>query len=279
MWALALFLIVALGVVALAANTVLGSGSGSSGAQPPPALYPRAALKTADPILARARTRAAGLAHQWLSAHPARDDAGFSQFALAHIPAPPLPGSRAEKSELATLHGLARTRTPAGDRAATWLELNGKKKIWSLYTGQYQQLVAKQAGDAGKAQVKAARKLAGTLAVTGAARFRRVAPYEVDQTLTDPRAAVDQTAALRDLKTTGARKYSYPSKHAAKAAAAATVLDRLEPTRAPEFDWMAAQVAYSRMYAAGHFPSDVEEGATIGYLVADYELGVSGVAR
>lgn len=260
--------ILAVGAAALAANTVRGGSS--SKALVVPVLYSDASLAPVHPLLARAKTRADRLAAVWLRSHPARDDRAFSQFVLAHLRKPP--GRAVQRRELSQLRAIASTRSPAGDAAAPWLEKNGKKAIWKLYASQYAQLVAPGRGDAGKARAKGARKLAGALAASASVRFHRLAPYEVDATLADSRASVDQTAALRALRATGAKRFSYPSKHAARAAAAAAVLDRLEPHRASEFDWMLAQVVYSRMYAGGHFPSDVEAGAEIGYLVADYEL-------
>jgi hypothetical protein len=41
--------------------------------------------------------------------------------------------------------------------------------------------------------------------------------------------------------------------------------------RETEFTDMADQVAYSRLYMAGHYRSDLTSGAYLGYLIGDYE--------
>jgi hypothetical protein len=49
------------------------------------------------------------------------------------------------------------------------------------------------------------------------------------------------------------------------------------PNRAAEFMRVATQVAYSRMYAGVHFPSDVAAGAKLGSTIASYECAISNV--
>ncbi|MGW1807447.1 phosphatase PAP2 family protein [Streptomyces sp. NPDC002078] len=70
--------------------------------------------------------------------------------------------------------------------------------------------------------------------------------------------------------------YSYPSRHAARSAAAVTFLSALSPHRAGEYEWMRAQVLYSRLYMAGHVTSDLTAGTLLGDLIGDYELAISG---
>lgn len=70
--------------------------------------------------------------------------------------------------------------------------------------------------------------------------------------------------------------YSYPSRHAARAAAAVTVLSSFVPHRAQDYEWMQDEVVYSRVYMAGHVPSDILAGTLLGDLIGDYERAVSG---
>ncbi|MGW5202943.1 phosphatase PAP2 family protein [Streptomyces spiralis] len=70
--------------------------------------------------------------------------------------------------------------------------------------------------------------------------------------------------------------YSYPSRHAARSAAAVTFLSVLSPHRAEEYQWMRDEVLYSRLYMAGHVTSDLTAGTLLGDLIGDYELAVSG---
>ncbi|MFF0794661.1 phosphatase PAP2 family protein [Streptomyces spiralis] len=70
--------------------------------------------------------------------------------------------------------------------------------------------------------------------------------------------------------------YSYPSRHAARSAAAVTFLSVLSPHRAEEYQRMRDEVLYSRLYMAGHVTSDLTAGTLLGDLIGDYELAVSG---
>ncbi|WP_432030468.1 hypothetical protein [Streptomyces sp. 1222.5] len=63
---------------------------------------------------------------------------------------------------------------------------------------------------------------------------------------------------------------------AARPAAAVTFLSALAPHRAADYEWMRAEVLYSRLYMAGHVASDLTAGTLLGDLIGDYELAVSG---
>jgi membrane-associated phospholipid phosphatase len=62
--------------------------------------------------------------------------------------------------------------------------------------------------------------------------------------------------------------HSFPSGHAATAAAAATILSYLVPKAAPLVVVLAAAVAYSRLYVGAHYPLDILGGAAIGVATA-----------
>jgi membrane-associated phospholipid phosphatase len=261
--ALLVLALLAVGGLAAALNVLAaddGASTGPYGGQPMPALYPDRDLGPATSLVRPAEARADRAAQTWLAGHPVRDDAAFANYAIATVGRPP--GASVQRKELAELHAIGAHRTAAGVTAAGWLELHGKKDVWKLYLKQYRQSVPSATGKAAKARFKAAYALAKTIAATAKAHFARVTPYQVDPTL----RAVNQSKFT-------AKKYSYPSKHAVIGYAESTLLAHLEPHRAPEFDWMAGELAYSRLYAGGHYPSDISAGIYLGRLIADYELG------
>jgi hypothetical protein len=47
---------------------------------------------------------------------------------------------------------------------------------------------------------------------------------------------------------------------------------RLEPQRTKTYRFLEAEIDYSRLYVAAHYPSDVLRGAFLGRMVGDYTL-------
>jgi hypothetical protein len=252
--------LVALVAAAIVLNLPGGANSGSGKDLPIPPLLPDARVKMVDAIVAPAEARARRDANAWLAQHPARDDKAFVSFALAHVGKPPT--GAAEARELAMLHRIDAHRTPTGIAAAKWLEAHGKKDVWKLYRKQYQDQVAPATAARVKAQWKATYKLAKLLAADGKVRFARPSPYIVDPTL----------HGLNQTRFGGTKKFSYPAKHALISFALGQLLAHYEPHRASEYRWMADEVSFSRMYAGGHYPSDVAAGAYLGTLIEQYEL-------
>jgi hypothetical protein len=183
-------------------------------------------------------------------------------WAQSQIPAPP--AGAAARRELAFLHGLS-ARTPAGDTAATWLEAHGPKDVWKLYDKQYGQLVGKARAAKVKKALKATLAAGKAQQALAKDRFARLSPYLVDRSLD----------AVHQGKFT--RKFSYPSKHATMAVAAETLLARVEPLRAAELQRSLQEILYSRLYARGHYPSDLVAGERLGRLIADYEIARAGL--
>ena len=63
--------------------------------------------------------------------------------------------------------------------------------------------------------------------------------------------------------------WSFPSGHSASSFAAAWVLTRTWPRRAPAFLGLAGLIAASRVYAGAHYPGDVATGALAGVSIAE----------
>lgn len=252
--------VVIVGAGALGLNVLAkGAPGGAFGGDPPPPLFPAQRLTVVQGLVDPAQARARRDWDRWSRAHPARDDAAFTAFALRSVGPPP--SGAAQRRELARLHALDAGRTPEGAAAANWLEQHGKKDVWKLYLKQAGQLSDPVAAAEAKARFKATYALANALEAQGKAHFARLSPY-----ITDP-----SLHALNQARTSGP-KYSYPSKHAVLSTALMGVLDSVEPPRAGEYRWMAEEIDYSRLYAGGHYPSDIGAGAYLGELVALYEL-------
>ncbi|MEU6539760.1 phosphatase PAP2 family protein [Streptomyces sp. NPDC047000] len=232
---------------------------------PPPVLFTDAEISSIGAQADAQRKKADALFARWTAAHGStRDDKAFTAWAAQQIPAPPAAAQRT--AELHQVQALAKTRTAAGKKAATWLELNGKKDIWKLYLHDQRELIPAARGTTEKAELKTALKLAKTVSDQLAARDKQPAPFVLDPSLRPEK----HIAA-------GAKgPYSYPSRHATRAAAAVTYLSVLSPHRAADYRWMQDEVLYSRLYMAGHVTSDITAGTLLGDLIGDYELAVGG---
>lgn len=232
---------------------------------PPPELFTDAAVTPIGKQAAAQRQKADAVFARWKAAHgTARDDKAFAAWAAQQVPAPPTAAERA--AELRQVQQLARTRTAAGRKAATWLELYGKKDIWKLYLHDQRELIPAQQGTAEKAELKSALKLAKTISDQLAAKDKQPAPFVLDPGLRPD----------KHIKPGAKGPYSYPSRHAARAATAVTILSALAAHRAEDYQWMQDEVIYSRLYMAGHVPSDLTAGTFLGDLIGDYEVAVNG---
>ncbi|MGW9134258.1 phosphatase PAP2 family protein [Streptomyces sp. NPDC055681] len=226
---------------------------------PPPVLFADADVAALAEQQTAQKHTADTLFTKWKAAHgSARDDKAFTAWVVEEVPAPPAKAART--AELHQVQQLAKTRTAAGKKAATWLEVHGKGDIWKLYAHDQRELLPQDQGAVEKIQLKSALKLSKAITEKVAARDKQPAPYALDPSLRP------------DKHITAGRKgpYSYPSRHAAKAAAAVTLLGDWAPHRAEDYRAMAAQVVYSRIYMAGHVPSDITASTLVGDLIGDY---------
>ena len=246
-------LVTALLVAAAGVTSVYGSGGNPVKTHPAPTLFPAADVAPLAAELARQKPLADRAFATWSAAHPAQDDAAFTEFVLSQVPPPQDPAP-----ELAELHRLADRRTPEGMAAATWLEVYGRKDVWKLFVKDATELEPPAEQDAASARFHAGTDLAGTITDAAQARAGRRAPSAVDPSL---RPGVAPSTKL-----------SYPSKHAVYVYSELAVLSALDPGRQADFQEMADQVSYSRLYAAGHYRSDLVAGALVGDLLGDYEV-------
>jgi hypothetical protein len=234
-------------------------------ADPPPRLFPDATVAPLETRVTAQEPRAHTLMQQWWSTHDhAAHDAAFTAWLEQTLPGPP--AATARTAEVADVSALAATRTPAGVRASTWLETHGKKDVWKLYAHDQAEVLPAAAGDAEKQDVKDLLKLSKTVADTLGTRYQQSAPYVLDPTLrTDHTVTKGQVCPC-----------SYPSRHAAAGAAARTYLSAYNPHMDVQYRWMQDEIAYSRVYMAGHVPSDITGGTLLGDMIADYFLVTRG---
>jgi hypothetical protein len=143
---------------------------------PPPTLFTDAEIAAIGKAADAQRTKADTLFAQWQKAHgTTRDDKAFTAWAAQQVPAPP--SAKERTAELHQDQALAKARTAAGKRAATWLELHGKKDIWKLYLHDRRELIPTARGKTEKAELKAALKLAKTISDQLAAKDKQLAPF------------------------------------------------------------------------------------------------------
>ena len=263
--------LIVVAVLAVAAGAV-GAWAATSGpphtsakdriqADPPPALFPTTATQPTLRLVEAQRATADALVQKWFAAHGhGRDDAAFARWVEQVLPGPPSPSRR--QDEIAQVQRLAATRTKGGVAASTWLEAHGKKDLWKLYAHDQAEMLSTSAGKSRKADTKAMLKLAKSVADTLGQRYQQSAPYVIH-----PSLRPDHT-----VKAGQVCPCSYPSRHAAAGAAAATYLGGLDPLRTEEYQWAEGQIDYSRIYMAGHVPSDIAGGALLGDLIGDYYL-------
>jgi hypothetical protein len=263
----------AVAVLALAVG-LLGPGawakiSGPSakdriGADPAPTLFSDAAIRPVDPLVKPAATNAHRLMQKWWASHGTRaDDAAFLVWLERNFPAPPAAAAR--KKELRVLEAQKRGQSGPGVTAATWLEVHGKKDIWKLYAHDQAEWMSGDAGDLRKNDVKALLKLSKKASHRLSADFGASAPYVLEPALAHkPHHIVNGCPC------------SYPSNHASKAAAVRTYLGAYQPHMIPQYRWMEDEIDWSRIYMAGHVPSDISGGALLGDMVGEYFLVTRG---
>ncbi|NUR06016.1 MAG: phosphatase PAP2 family protein [Nocardioidaceae bacterium] len=230
-------------------------------ADPPPALFPDRTVAPLQQDVTAQEPRAHALMRTWWREH-GRDehDAAFVGWLGRTLPGPP--SSTHRTAEVAQVQRLAGIRTASGVRASTWLEAYGKKDLWKLYAHDQAEMVGSDRGDHRKEALKDMLTMAKDVADSLALRYEQPAPYVLHPSLRPEKAVTKgQTCPC-----------SYPSRHAARGAAATTFLSGLDPHRSQQYHWTEAEIDYSRVYMAGHVPSDITGGALLGDLIGEYFL-------
>lgn len=234
-------------------------------ADPPPQLFSDATIRPIGRQVDAQQTRAERLMRAWWSRHGARaDDTAFVKFLEATLPPPP--SSSARTAEVKQVQAIDKTRTGAGVRAANWLEAHGKKDVWKLAAHDQAEMLSQSRGDAVKADVDAALKMSKKVADALGTKYQQSAPYVLH-----PYLRPDHTVTKGQVC-----PCSYPSRHATAGAAAATFLSYTSPHRAAQYRWTLDEVAWSRIYMAGHVPSDITSGALLGDMIGEYFLVTHG---
>lgn len=168
---------------------------------------------------------------------------------------PPLPGAEAQERELAQIKALQSTRTGADEElvrkwdAGASLNWNQIARDVVIRTNTPPPLASRLYAALSVAQYDS--MVAVSLARYG---FNRPIPAQTDS----------QIALL--VKPSG--DPSYPSDHAAVAAASAEILKFLYPAEAASFDTARGEATRSRLLAGVAYPSDIETGEGVGRAIA-----------
>jgi membrane-associated phospholipid phosphatase len=236
------------------------SAKDSIAGDPPPPLFPPASVAGTATGVSMQTKQAAALVRAWVAAHGTKaNDKEFITWVEQVFPAPP---ASLASSGMPEVIRLDKARTAPGVAAATWLENHGKKDIWKLYAHDQRELLDPTTGKERKTEEKQLLTMSKQVADDLGARFGSSAPYiRMPSLRTDHQVTPGQRCPC-----------SYPSRHATAAAASRTVLGTLMPERDGQYRATEAQIDYSRVYMAGHFPSDIRAGALLGDVIGDYFL-------
>jgi len=234
-----------------------GSDGGSENSSERPPLFPGHEAASVDPIVDPQSLAARRLMAGWFTAHGTKpDDKAFAHWLQGQIPAPPPLQQR--RAELAPLRTLAAERNESGLTAAEWFDANGDGSAWP-------DLAKRTAGNHDaihKDELASVIEMADQVAGDLKDKLGQSSPYVLDPSL----------RRGKDVKRDGACPCSYPSSHAAVAAAAATYLGAVDRGHVPIYEGFRNQVDFSRLYVAGHVASDLAAGSLLGDAIGEYFL-------
>ncbi len=244
---------------------------------------PRAARAVVDGYARRCRqdgrlTAAAPVAQPATSPHwtppqgsrPTTPGAGCWQAwdlaAQVPVPAPPSPGTPADREECAAVRDAVARRTPEQERRIRfWRAAPGSvtpSGMWLDIAGAA--LATSDPGELPGSQAQALALVARTCADAARECWR------VKYTYWTARPSVRMPGL--DTANPDPPFPAYPSGHSAMSAAAATVLAALLPDRAEEFLAQAQEARDTRLRAGVHFPVDNVAGYALGQSVAEEAL-------
>jgi hypothetical protein len=127
--------------------------------------------------------------------------------------------------------------------------------MWQQELALYKQHHSVQEGLHATALMDAAMGLAALENKTAKHKYHELRPFQMDHSI----------------KVIGPmpNDSSYPSGHATSAAAAASVLEQLDPANKARYERLLHDVEWARVYSGVHFPSDVRAGEALGRRAAD----------
>lgn len=168
------------------------------------------------------------------------------------LPKPFARGSDAEKAELAEVHQIVASASPARLAQAKWDDEHEDPALFDGVLG-----VKLETMPATWALLKSVQEEGDAAADVSKVYFARTRPWAVDPTLANCDAGRN-ASPLR----------SYPSGHSTLGYSVGFVLAHLVPEKADIILARAADYAMSRMVCGVHFPSDTEASHVVGTIVA-----------
>ncbi|MBI4802706.1 MAG: phosphatase PAP2 family protein [Elusimicrobia bacterium] len=169
------------------------------------------------------------------------------EFKTMRFDPPPVPGSDAQKADLAVVMDWQKKRTGADCAGAEHVSFVSYDLFWGdkVFWGDKEPFRASGADEV-KEFFKRLDADAGEAVEVMKDRFRRPRPFAA---YTEVRPCVKKS-----------RSHSYPSGHAAYAWLFAAVLGDMIPERRDEFMKKAGDVALDRVIGGVHYPADIEAG-------------------
>ena len=169
------------------------------------------------------------------------------------LPPPPKAGSAAEKQEYRILHEYQESRTQAQCDLANEQALPSFGAFFGTAWGG----LSKKEVETSEKKISKAMKFAERVSGYWKAKYKRVRPYNVDETLTP---CVDEIP--------GGNK-AYPSSHATMAAIGACLLAHKYPEKAEALHERGKFLGDLRVIVGVHHPSDVAKGQELGKAICE----------
>lgn len=233
-------------------------------ADPAPPLLDAGSLSIVRGPINKQRKAGDRLVQRWFTDNgTGTADEGFVSWAAAQLP--PEPDTITRQGEQTTRKGIK--SSPAGDKAADWLNTHGCEDVWMSFTTQQLNLRSTTDDEPSSAEMKDLLSLASQVA--SAAQDRSGSPAASQA---DPCSEISEPARSDC-------DCSYPSAQATMSAAARTYLGEISPYRFDTYRWMESQIALASIYGGLELPSDIEAGALLGQLVGRYVLVTRGHSK
>jgi acid phosphatase (class A) len=181
----------------------------------------------------------------------------------ALIPNAPADGAQDQKTELGVLHLLESSRTPQDVAAAKADENDEDLFLYKSVLGDRFNAQALPVTAGVGVHVENEASVAGGILKTF---FQRARPYNADKSL-------HPVCQLTDVAN------SYPSGHALVGYLEGFVLAEIVPEKRAEILARADDFAHNRLVCGVHYPSDVEAGRKVAYMVFGYMLATPRFQR